>query len=104
MISWVIFYFEDINELRIYLRGMFGLNGVPIFNDQALYYLLNYGVIFLIAAYFSTPHIKKVIALSERTTRKFIMGITAFSYVFIFVACVAYLVDSTYNPFLYFRF
>jgi alginate O-acetyltransferase complex protein AlgI len=104
MISWAIFYFEDLNQLKNYLIGMFGGQGIPLINYEALYYLLSYGVIFVLAAYFSTPHLKKVIQYTEKTTKKFVFVCATFAYVFVFIGCVAYLVDSTYNPFLYFRF
>lgn len=95
MISWVIFYFEDLRSVKAYLGGMFGLGQIPLYNNQALYYLLSYSMIFALAAYFSTPHFKKVLNATETTSKK---------YVFVFYGSVAYLVDSTYNPFLYFRF
>ena len=104
MISWVIFYFEDLNVLKDYILGMFGFKGMPLYNDQGLYYLLSYGVIFVLAAYFSTPHFKKVIDFTEKTTKQYAFVCATFAYVLVFIGCVAYLVDSTYNPFLYFRF
>lgn len=104
IISWVIFYFEELNQVGSYLSGMFGLQSIPLINDQALYLLLNYGPIFIIAAYFSTPHFKKVIHAVERNTKMSVALVYTFFYVAVFFGSVAYLVDSTYNPFLYFRF
>lgn len=104
MISWAIFYFENLNELKNYIMGMFGFGGVPLINQDSLYYLLSYGVIFVLAAYFSTPHFKKVINFTEKTTKRYVFVCGTLVYVFVFLVCVAYLVDSTYNPFLYFRF
>jgi alginate O-acetyltransferase complex protein AlgI len=104
MISWVIFYFEDLYVLKNYILGMFGLQEMPLYNNQGLYYLLSYGIIFALAAYFSTPHFKKIINLTEKTTKKSIYVCATCAYVLVFIGCIAYLVDSTYNPFLYFRF
>lgn len=104
IISWVIFYFENLHEAMDYLKGMFGLTGLPLYNDNGLYYLMSYGVIFIIAAYLSTPHMNKLINYTEKTKKLWLMGTTACIYIFLFVACIAYLVNSTYNPFLYFRF
>lgn len=104
MISWVIFYFEDLSTANHYLKGMFGLNNIPLYNHQALYYLLSYSIIFALAAYFSTPHFKKVLDSSENTSKRYVFVCATFAYVFVFIGSVAYLVDSTYNPFLYFRF
>ena len=104
IISWVIFYFEDLARVGEYLKGMFGMAGVPLINDAALYYLFGYAVIFALAAYFSTPHCKKYIDAAENTgSRAVAVGATAV-YIGAFLLCVTYLVNSTYNPFLYFRF
>lgn len=105
IVSWVIFYFEDLGQLGRYLSGMFGFNGVPFVTNEAIYYLINYGIIFAISAYASTPHFKtKVIDYTEKTNNKSVIVISSVIYLAIFALCVAYLVDSTYNPFLYFRF
>lgn len=104
MISWVIFYFEDLSAMKNYLKGMFGLKGVPFYNNQSLYYLFGYGVIFILAAYFSTPHFKKVIVFAETSNSKSVFAGATVTYLLVFAGCIAYLVGSTYNPFLYFRF
>jgi alginate O-acetyltransferase complex protein AlgI len=105
MISWVIFYFEDLDKLGSYLAGMLGFGGLPLVTTEALYYLVNYALIFAIAAYASTPHFKNtVLAFTEKTKSKLAHVVTGVVYVAVFLLCVAYVVDSTYNPFLYFRF
>ena len=104
MVSWVIFYFENFEVVISYLKGMFGLNNMPLYNNQSLYYLLNYGLIFTLAAYFSTPHFNKVLNSVEITTKRFVYVFATICYMFVFFGSVAYIVDSTYNPFLYFRF
>lgn len=104
IIGWVIFYFENLSTVTHYLKGMFGLNNMPLYNNQALYYLLNYGIIFALAAYFSTPHFKKVLDSTENAIKGHVFAFATFAYVFVFFGSVAYIVDSTYNPFLYFRF
>lgn len=104
VVGWVIFYFEDLGIMGSYLRGLFGLDGAPLWNSQSLYYLLGYGLTFLAAAYFSTPHFKKFIDRTETSQSKPVwIGATA-AYLAVFACCIAYLVNGTYNPFLYFRF
>ena len=64
-----------------------------------LYYLQNYGLIFISAAVFSTPLLKK--AYEKWGHHQWLKtGVLAC----ILLLSVAYLVDSTYNPFLYFNF
>lgn len=102
-ISWIIFYFEDVSAIGSYLGGMFGLNSVPAVNGQGVYYLLSYGLIFLGAGYFCTPHCKELVRRFSGEGAVFSVS-TAVGYTALFLLCVAYLVNSTYNPFLYFRF
>jgi alginate O-acetyltransferase complex protein AlgI len=45
-----------------------------------------------------------VLAFTEKTKSKLAHVVTGVVYVAVFLLCVAYVVDSTYNPFLYFRF
>lgn len=104
MISWVIFYFEDLGKGANYIRSMFGLGNIPLWNKDGIYYLLNYGIIFLIAAYCSTPQAKKWVSY-HREVASFRESIfKSCFYIVVFIMCIAYLVDSSYNPFLYFRF
>ncbi len=104
IISWVIFYFEDMGELWGYLKGMFGMQGVPFINDNAVYHGLSYLIIFAIAAFGSAPIFKKLIDKTEESNKKWVFVLSSVLYLLMFIACVAYLVNATYNPFLYFRF
>ncbi|MCE5196690.1 MAG: MBOAT family protein [Negativicutes bacterium] len=104
MFGWVIFYFEDLHRMSEVFQGMLGLAKIPLYNEQSLYYLWNYGIIFLLAAYFSTPHFKKYLNFADHTVKPLPAAATAAFYGLLFCACIAYLVNSTYNPFLYFRF
>ncbi len=104
IISWVIFYFEDMGELWNYLKGMFGMQGVPFVNDNAIYHGLSYLVIFMVAAFGSAPIFKKLIDKTESSKKAWVFVLSTLFYLLMFIACVAYLVNATYNPFLYFRF
>ena len=74
---------------------MFTLNN----SLEWLYYIRNYGITFIIAGIFSTPLIEK---LYKKIVKNDIVN--TFILMTIFLVCIAYLVDATYNPFLYFRF
>ena len=101
LISWTIFAIEDFSQLGGYLKVMFGLGGVPLVNGTFGYYLTSYLPILVIAGLASTP-------LGVKLYKKMSKGAAhAVGAVLIFGAlmlCTAYLVDGTYNPFLYFRF
>jgi alginate O-acetyltransferase complex protein AlgI len=118
IVSWVIFASDDIvgeiskgietvpvvERMGRYLAGMFGLSGVPLWDGQAVFYLLEYAAIFLVAAYLSTPHFGRVFKKIEGAGGGPAFGATATAYLLVFLACIAFVVGSSYNPFLYFRF
>ncbi|MDL2323589.1 MBOAT family protein [Ruminococcaceae bacterium OttesenSCG-928-A16] len=107
IISWVIFAADDLVGVTLgqYLAGLFGLGNLPLYNNGALFYLLQYAIIFVVAAYFATPHFKtRVLQPAEKNQSKLLWGFTTAGYVIVFLACVAFIVNSSYNPFLYFRF
>lgn len=93
--SWAIFAITDLGSLSVFFGRMFSFG----FSDDWLYYLRNYGVTFVAAAVFSTPCFKP---LYNKICRNQPASILFFGLVL--VVSVAYLVDATYNPFLYFRF
>ena len=98
LISWAIFAIEDLNQLGCYLRVMAGLNGTPLLNGQTLYYLRSYLPVLIIAAFGSTPLSAKLWnRVSSQTIRILVLILGL-------ILCTAYVVASTYNPFLYFRF
>lgn len=98
LISWAIFALEDPMQLGIYLRAMAGLNGAPLLNSQTLYYLRSFLPMLILAGIFSTPLAEN---LWNRINNKMVHLLILISGM---VLCTAYVVASTYNPFLYFRF
>lgn len=101
LIGWVLFSFEDMGIMGTYFTRLFGV-GTPVVNTSALYYLKNYAFLFVVSALCCTPFFKRI---SERFMRiKTANALSIVGYVALFFVTVAYLVNSTYNPFLYFRF
>ncbi len=98
LLGWVLFAVEDFGRMGLYLRAMFagGLGGA-----DALYYLMSFGPILLVAALGSTPVVKKLYhKIAEKPRAVFAIASCAA----VLVISTAYLVNSSYNPFLYFRF
>ncbi|HJH61654.1 MAG TPA: MBOAT family protein [Firmicutes bacterium] len=101
LVSWAIFGLEDFTQMTAYLRVMFGLAGAPLIDGALGYYLTSYLPILCVAAVASTPlaagAFRKLPALPAKAAEAalIVAGL---------VLCTAYLVDGTYNPFLYFRF
>lgn len=95
IIGWALFAVTDLASLKELMTIMFNFNG----GTDWIYYLRNYGVTLVLAIVFSTPLIEN---LYKKVVRN--KNINAIIMILIFIVAVAYLVDSTYNPFLYFRF
>ena len=101
VISWVIFAIEDFSRLGGYLAVMFGFGGVPLYDAAFGYYLTSYGGVLFLCALCSTPLLRRAYsALGGKVQQAagIVLEIAAM------VLCTAYVVASTYNPFLYFRF
>ena len=99
VISWVFFSRPGLSAVR-YLGVMFGI-GASGFSDGTTLYLARTSIMmFLISAVCSTP---KVIEEFNRISReRYLLG--AVVLMVLFLLSVSYLVYSSYNPFLYFRF
>lgn len=102
LIGWVIFAFEDLSQIGIYLQSMFNINN--FINNETLYYLKNYGLITIIGIICSTLIVKKFIEKINKSNSNICGILETIIYMTIFVLCTANLVSDSFNPFLYFRF
>ncbi len=100
-VSWAIFALEDFERLRTYLKVMFGLGGAPLADGVFRYYLTCYLPVLIVAGLASTPLGARACRRLGGTAQK---AVCAGAVLAGLVLCTAYLVDGTYNPFLYFRF
>lgn len=107
LISWVIFAFDNLSGGLGYLGAMFGLNGAGFANSQTVY-LLYTNLLMLVILAIASTHLGKTLAnklLAKLQSRPVIAEVIKnVAFVGIFFLSVAYLVDASYNPFLYFRF
>ncbi|MCL2678657.1 MAG: MBOAT family protein, partial [Clostridiales bacterium] len=104
LLSWVIFSVDGLPQAFAYLKGMFG--GLPATNEISLYYLKSYIVVIILAGFLATPVLS---SLCEKTLTSPKFGKAAnilepVFYAALLLLSTAYIVDSTFNPFLYFRF
>lgn len=93
LIGWCIFAITDLNTLKLYLAKLFTFD----LSLDYIFYLRNYLIIFIICIVSSTPLIEKIYSKVSNNIRTVIIFI-------LLLLSIAYLVDSSYNPFLYFRF
>ena len=99
VISFVIFNCETIGDIKIFLSSMFGLNNLPLINTETLYYIRSYLILLIIAIIASTPLLKVI-----GNKIKKLEFLEPVIYIGIIILVTAYLVDTSFNPFLYFRF
>ena len=103
MISFVIFNAESMAQAWQDISGMFGGQNVPLVTTESVYYLKSYALLFLAGIVGATPLIRNLaVRLQEKPGISAVLRlVTAMALLLI---CTAYLVDGSFNPFLYFRF
>ena len=106
MLTWVLFNATNMKEAFAYVCGMFGLGGVPVVSAEFFYYLKSYGLTLALAVIGATPLVKNTVnkCLENRKMEKVINILEPVVLVGLLVVMTAYLVDGSFNPFLYFRF
>ena len=106
MISFIVFNAADMPDAFTTIGGLFGAGGIPLVSAEAVYYLRSYAIIFVLALVGATPVVKKLATkLSESPkSGKIINVLEPIVLVSLLVVITGYLVDGSFNPFLYFRF
>ena len=102
VLGFVLFNAADLNQAVSDIGGMFGFGGVPLVTGTTLYYLKSYSIILLAALVGSTPIVRTAAQKLENRPVGAVLEIVMMA-AFLLV-CTAYLVDGSFNPFLYFRF
>ncbi len=99
IISFLIFKSESLAEILSSLEVMFGLSDLPLSSSISSYHLKNNVSILLISIIAAVP-IKKYI----KSTSKIFSILEPIFYLALLILSTAFLVDESFNPFLYFRF
>ena len=100
LVGWAIFAVEDFSALGLYLKAMFGM-GAGLMDSTFLYYLRNFLPMLVIAIVAATPLAKNLWRKLPRNAQDILFPVLMAAGL---ILSTAYLVDGTYNPFLYFRF
>ena len=105
LIGWVIFAFEDLSKVGVYLSSMFGLNNISFINSEAIYYLQNYFIIIIVGIICSIPLKNIALKIVEKAKKSKWTGIiTGVLCVGILIISTASLVNNSFNPFFFFFF
>jgi alginate O-acetyltransferase complex protein AlgI len=105
-ISFVIFNANGMGQAISDIGGLLGLQNLPFFSTETLYYIRSYGIVLLLGIIGATPLVKRSVE-KFRTTRvgDWILTVAEpMVQIALIVVITAYLVDGSFNPFLYFRF
>lgn len=105
-ISFVIFNAQDMAQAVSDIGGLFGAGALPLISGETLYYMRSFGIVLGAAAIGATPLIKSL-ALKASSCPKTARIITIAEPVLLMallLVMTGYLVDGSFNPFLYFRF
>ena len=95
LFGWCIFVFEDFNYLKGFIFKMISIDN---FIDMTfLYYFTNFIIYFIISIIFSTPIIKNIKSKISPILAKIFL-------IIMFLISISFIVNSSFNPFLYFRF
>ena len=105
-VSFVLFNAADLPAAGQQIAALFGFGGLPASGVESLYYLRSYAVVLVIALLGATPlPAKAVQRLRDTSAGSAVLSVAEpVALVLLLAACTAYLVDGSFNPFLYFRF
>ena len=106
LLSFVVFQIPTLGEAFSYIGGMFGAGGIAFSSAETLYHLKSYAVLLIMAAVGATPVVKMLATKFSESKKlgKIANVLEPVMIAVLFVVVVAFLVDSSSNPFLYFRF
>ena len=102
IISFIIFSGESSKQIFENLGGLIGYKDIPLVSQESIYYFKSYFVILIIGIIGSTPIMKN--AFSKEKMAKFVNIVEPIFLIFILLLSTSYIVDGSFNPFLYFRF
>ena len=102
VLGFVLFRAETFSAAVADLGGMFVPGVLPLYTPAALYTFASYAGLLLVALTAATPLWKKLVHRLEATPLPALLQAPVLGTVLLL--CTAFLVDGSFNPFLYFRF
>ena len=105
IISFLIFSEESVPEIITNLKNMFFIRDIPLTSLETNYYLRSYLILLIISILGATPLFRTIINKLKETRLKLIIDILEPIYIIsLLLLSTAFLIDASFNPFLYFRF
>ena len=106
VISFVIVNAENMGQALSDIGGLFGAGGIPLVSAEAVYCLRSFALVLILAVLGATPLLRNgLVRLSQYPTAgKILNALEPFTLFILLLVMTGYLVDGSFNPFLYFRF
>ena len=105
MVGWSLFSIQDVVNGKAYIKAIFMLNAAGTIDRHTMYLIMSNLIIIIVAVIGSVSFPKRFLrkyVFPENTLRKELADIVFM--LVMFLLCTAMLINSSYNPFLYFRF
>ena len=105
-LGFVLFDADSAAQAVSRIGAMFGAGGLPLSSAQAVYYLKSYGPLLVLGILCATP-LPKMIVAKLRKSKGAATALDVLEPLFVLISLLlgtAFLVDGSFNPFLYFRF
>ena len=106
VISFIIFDGVNLGTAVSHIGAMFGFAGVPVITGITTYYLRSYAIVFVLAIIGATPLPKLLVEklMENKVGKVVVKTVEPMVMAVLLLIVTAYLVDGSFNPFLYFRF
>lgn len=106
LLSFVIFNAASLRQAYSDIGGLFGAGGIPLVSDEAWYCLRSFAVVLLLGVIGVTPAVSSIVRriLEKKVWGRIAAVVEPVILTVLMLVMTAYLVDGSFNPFLYFRF
>lgn len=107
LLGFVLFNAADLSQTVSDIAGLFAFGRLPFTTPETIFYLRSYGLVMLIGIIAATPLPKILVAKLTEKNKKIRYGVNILEPIYltaVLLVVTAYLVDGSFNPFLYFRF
>ena len=102
MISFIIFSGNEPSQIITNINGLVGLPNHQFISAESIYYLKSYAVVLIVGIIGATPLLKNI--TSNTRIQKIVNILEPLYLLIILILSTSYIIDSSFNPFLYFRF
>lgn len=103
--SFVIFQTESFSDMILFFQNLFRFS-LPFTNTETNFYFSNYLIVFIFAFVGMGPWIKKLYwkLFEHKIGKKVLVVVEPIVLVILLLVVTGFIIDESYNPFLYFRF